>query len=79
MISMLHKKLAAVNKYTRPVSDIDKPLQLELGFGLVQLLEFDELNQVITTYGWMRQVIDYTNARLYHLVYSKTLGLSSQH
>ena len=56
LINELLGNYKAVGKLGRPVSDTRETLNVSYGIGLIQILDLDEKNQVLTTNVWSRYV-----------------------
>ena len=52
----------------RPLKDIAKSIQVDFGLSLVQLLDFDEKNQVITLSVWKHYVSSSLYKALKHAI-----------
>ena len=56
LIEMLMKRLKKVRMVARPVKNSSDPVMVELGIGLISILELDALSQTLSTVVWIRKV-----------------------
>uniref|UniRef100_T1H6D0 Neurotransmitter-gated ion-channel ligand-binding domain-containing protein n=1 Tax=Megaselia scalaris TaxID=36166 RepID=T1H6D0_MEGSC len=55
---LLHALLDGYNSLERPVVNESDPLQLSFGLTLMQIIDVDEKNQILTTNAWLNLVSD---------------------
>lgn len=56
LINFLLRRYRKIGRIARPVHDANTSVSVDFGLGLIQVLDFDETNQVLTTSVWKRFV-----------------------
>ena len=62
LINCLLDRYARVTTLARPVKDSSSNVVVEFGVSLIQILDFDEIKQIVTTSMWK----NYVSAFLFH-------------
>ena len=60
LTSFLFSRYEKAGVVARPVSNSSKTMKIEFALALIQILDFDETNQVLTTNVWKRYVSPFT-------------------
>ena len=58
LVSYLQRRYERAGTVARPVMNSSQKLDVEFALALIQILDFDETNQVLTTNVWKRYVRD---------------------
>lgn len=56
LVAFLQERYLRAGKVARPVRNSSQTLRIEFALVLIQILDFDETNQVLTTNVWKRYV-----------------------
>ena len=56
LVAYLQERYVRAGKVARPVKNSSQTLRIEFALVLIQILDFDETNQVLTTNTWKRYV-----------------------